>query len=105
MSRKDETEVLVVGAGPAGMLTALVLAGEGIRVKIIDKECRTATHSYACVLHPGTLQALEHVGLAEEITSLGRPIETVAFYEGESRQAEIRLSKLAGNFPYALVLP
>src|SRR5579871_6913032 len=104
MSRKDETEVLVVGAGPAGMLTALVLAGEGIRVKIIDKEYRTAAHSYACVLHPGTLQALERLGLAEAICALGRPIETMAFYEGESRQAEIRFSKLGEKFPYALVL-
>ena len=74
MSRTDETEVLVVGAGPTGILTALILAEAGIRVKIIDKEYRTAAHSYACVLHPGTLQALSRLGLTEEICGLGRPI-------------------------------
>src|SRR5215469_14753499 len=44
MSRIDETEVLVVGAGPTGMLTALVLAEAGVQVRIIDKEYRTAAH-------------------------------------------------------------
>jgi 2-polyprenyl-6-methoxyphenol hydroxylase-like FAD-dependent oxidoreductase len=106
MSRTDETEVLVVGAGPTGILTALILAEAGIRVKIIDKEYRTAAHSYACVLHPGTLQALSRLGLTEEICGLGRPIETMAFYEGQSRRAEISFAELS-NFPYnyALVLP
>lgn len=105
MSRADETEVLVIGAGPVGMLTALLLAQEGIQVKIIDTEQRTATHSYACVLHPATLQLLDRVGLATELRKLGCPVNTVAFYEGESRRAELKLSELPGPFPYALALP
>jgi 2-polyprenyl-6-methoxyphenol hydroxylase-like FAD-dependent oxidoreductase len=106
MSRSDETEVLVIGAGPTGILTALVLAESGIGVKIVDKEYRTAAHSYACVLHPGTLQALSRLGLTEEICGLGQPIETMAFYQGELRRAEISFGELS-NFPYnyALVLP
>jgi 2-polyprenyl-6-methoxyphenol hydroxylase-like FAD-dependent oxidoreductase len=105
MSRKDQTEVLVVGAGPVGMLAALLLAEEGIQVKIIDKEQRTATRSYACVLHRATLQLLDRIGLAEEICRLGRPVETVAFYDRETRRAELKFAKLSGNFPCALVLP
>jgi 2-polyprenyl-6-methoxyphenol hydroxylase-like FAD-dependent oxidoreductase len=87
------------------MFTALILTKAGIRVKIIDKECRTAAHSYACVLHPRTLEELDRLGLAEEICTLGRRLETIAFYEGETRRAEIRFAKLDTEFPYALVLP
>jgi 2-polyprenyl-6-methoxyphenol hydroxylase-like FAD-dependent oxidoreductase len=105
MSRTDETEVLVIGGGPVGMFTALLLAEEGIDTRIIDKEERTATHSYACVLHPATLQLLDRLGLTKEVRALGRPIDTVAFYEGDVRRAEIRLSELPGNFQYALALP
>jgi 2-polyprenyl-6-methoxyphenol hydroxylase-like FAD-dependent oxidoreductase len=104
MAREVQTEVLVVGAGPVGLLTALTLAREGVQVKIIDEEERTATHSYACALHPRTLQLLDQAGLAGEATRLGRRIETVAFYEGQSRRAQIELSRLNGDFPYVLVL-
>jgi len=105
MRRANETEVLVVGAGPVGLLTALELANEGVRAIIIDKEERTATHSYACVLHPAVLQLLERLGLMDEIRSSGHFIERAALYEGASRRAEIKFSDLTGNFHYALALP
>lgn len=105
MAREDETEVLVVGAGPVGMLTALLLAEKVVPVRIIDKEQRAATRSYACVLHPGTLRLLDRIGLAQEALRQGRRIETIAFYEGECRRAEIKLSQVSGGFPGAVVLP
>jgi 2-polyprenyl-6-methoxyphenol hydroxylase-like FAD-dependent oxidoreductase len=105
MTREDATEVLVVGAGPVGMMTALLLAEEGIDVRIIDKECRTAAHSYACVLHPGTLELLDKLDLGHDVLAHGRRIDTVAFYEGETRRAEVHLSELPGAFACAMVLP
>ena len=48
MFREESTEVLVAGAGPVGMITAILLAESGIRVKVVDKESGTATHSYSC---------------------------------------------------------
>ena len=103
--QEDQTQVLVVGAGPVGLLTALLLAEEGVRVQIIDKEQRTAVHSYACVLHPGTLKLLQRLGLATELLAQGRRLDSVAFYEGDSRKAEIKMSTLGGEFPYSVVLP
>jgi 2-polyprenyl-6-methoxyphenol hydroxylase-like FAD-dependent oxidoreductase len=102
---EDKTEVLVVGAGPVGMLTAIALAESGVRVKIIDQESRPAAHSYACALHPATLRLLDRWGLATEILKRGRQLDTVAFYDGDSRRAEIRYAKLSSGFPYAVVLP
>jgi len=105
MARNTQTEVLVVGAGPVGLLTALSLAQADVSVKIIDEEERTATHSYACALHPGSLTLLERLGLLPEALELGHRIEKVAFYEGKSRRAEIELSRLGGDYPFVLVLP
>jgi 2-polyprenyl-6-methoxyphenol hydroxylase-like FAD-dependent oxidoreductase len=105
MIRDDETEVLVVGAGPVGLLAALALAQAGMEVKIIDEEERTATHSYACALHAHTLKLLDQVGLAGDALQRGRRIETIAFYEDRTRRAQIDLSKLDGDFRFVLVLP
>jgi 2-polyprenyl-6-methoxyphenol hydroxylase-like FAD-dependent oxidoreductase len=103
--REEQTEVLVVGAGPVGLLTALLLNEAGIEAKIIDREARTTARSYACALHPRTLKLLERMGLAAAVLDRGRRIQTIAFYDGESRRAEIRLSELGGDFPFLLILP
>ena len=71
----------------------------------IDQETRTAARSYACALHPRTLTLLKQMGLAEAIVERGRRIPTVAFYDGESRRAEVRLAELGGDFPFLLILP
>lgn len=103
--REDRTEVLVVGAGPVGLWTALLLSEAGIETVIVDRETRTAAHSYACALHPRTLKSLERFGLTAPLLDLGRKIPIVAFYDHATRQAELDLGKLGGEFPFLLVVP
>lgn len=105
MSRKHETEVLVVGAGPVGLFAALLLAQRGAGVQIVDEEFRTAAHSYALAVHPYSLRLLEEVGLADELQRQGRRVETVAFYDRTDRRGEMTFSELGGSFPYVLVAP
>jgi 2-polyprenyl-6-methoxyphenol hydroxylase-like FAD-dependent oxidoreductase len=100
-----QAEVLVVGAGPVGLTTAVLLAEAGVEAVLIDREERTAARSYACALHPRSLKLLQRLGLLEQALALGRKVETVSFYQGESRQAELKLSKLGAEFGYLLILP
>jgi 2-polyprenyl-6-methoxyphenol hydroxylase-like FAD-dependent oxidoreductase len=103
--KKDQTEVLVVGAGPVGLLTGILLAERGIEFQIIDFEERTAARSYACALHPSSLHLLNKLGVAEELLPHGRRIPKIAFYDGPLRRAEINLAELGGDFPFLLVVP
>ena len=103
--RTERTEVLVAGAGPVGLWTALLLAKAGVEVTIIDREERTAARSYACALHPPTLALLDRLGLTEPLLARGRKLSSVAFYEGQSRRAELNLAALGGRFPFLLVVP
>src|SRR5690242_1194527 len=102
MLREEATEVLVVGAGPVGMLTALLLARRGVKVRIIDREWRTATRTYACALHPRTLKLLAPLGLSRELVAVGREIARAGFYQGDSCRAEVKLSRLPTEYPFAL---
>lgn len=94
-----------MGAGPAGLTTALLLAEAGISVQIIDREARTTTRSYACALHPRTLDLLDRLGLARQLVEQGRKVPTMSFYEGANRKAELQISEMGGNFPYLLIVP
>jgi 2-polyprenyl-6-methoxyphenol hydroxylase-like FAD-dependent oxidoreductase len=102
---EDQTDVLVVGAGPVGLLTALILAEKGIKVQIIDREERTTARSYACGLHPHSLELLHGLGLAADLVDRGKRLTTLAFYDGHERQAQVDLQHLGGEFPFLLVLP
>lgn len=99
------TEVLVVGAGPVGMTTALLLAERGVKAAVIDAKGGPAARSYACALHPRSLDLFDRLGLLQEILPLGRRFETVAFYEGANKRAEVRLSELPTKYPFLFVLP
>ena len=103
--KDQKADVLVVGAGPTGLLTAALLAEAGIDVQIIDREERTAARSYACALHPSTLELLDRLGLATALLERGQRVNTMAFYDGSRRRAEIKFSELPGRFPFVLVLP
>jgi 2-polyprenyl-6-methoxyphenol hydroxylase-like FAD-dependent oxidoreductase len=87
------------------LFTALLLARQGISVKIVDSESRPTTHSYACALHPRTIQLFEEAGLLQELLAVGRRVETIRLYDGHSPCAELNLAKLPLAFPFLLVLP
>jgi 2-polyprenyl-6-methoxyphenol hydroxylase-like FAD-dependent oxidoreductase len=104
MVRHADPEVLVVGAGPVGLVAALCLQQQGVRVEIVDSHQRTTQHSYALALHPRTLRILEKAGLSKHLISAGRKLTKIAYYEGGKRHAEIDYSALTSVHPYLLVI-
>jgi 2-polyprenyl-6-methoxyphenol hydroxylase-like FAD-dependent oxidoreductase len=100
-----ESEALVVGAGPVGLVTALSLVDHDIGVQVIDEEWRGASHSYALALHPGSLRLLHAMGVGESILERGRRIDRLVFYESDEPMGEIDLTEVGGRFPFALVVP
>jgi 2-polyprenyl-6-methoxyphenol hydroxylase-like FAD-dependent oxidoreductase len=100
-----ETEVLVVGAGPVGLFSALSLARHGVRVQIVDEQFRTAAHSYALALHSSSLGLLHEAGVTEKLLEHGMRVDAVGLYDRLQRRAAIKLSELGGPYPFLLVLP
>ena len=66
-----ETDVIIVGAGPVGMLTALALAQTGASVRVIEKEPGIVESPRAAVYFPSTLLVLNELGLLDELLEIG----------------------------------
>lgn len=105
MAGPQQTDVLVVGAGPTGLVAALSFAEAGLSVQLIEEEWRPAGHSYALALHPRSLGVLAELGLAQAAIAQGRKLETLTVLVGEEPRTTVRCTVPDERFPFLLALP
>src|SRR5262245_45601908 len=69
------SDVLIIGAGPAGATAALVLARAGVRVRLLDRAAFPRDKLCGDTINPGTIAALRRLGVADDVERCGLPIE------------------------------
>ncbi|KAJ3560843.1 hypothetical protein NP233_g10569 [Leucocoprinus birnbaumii] len=79
-TRETDVDVLIIGAGPAGLFAANALARAGIDVKIIDKRPVKIAAGQADGIQPRTIEVLQSYGLAERLLKEGTQLHMAAFY-------------------------
>src|ERR1700744_5007623 len=84
-SEHFETSVLIVGAGPTGLVLALWLARCGVPFRLIDDERGPGEQSRAMAVHARTLEFYQQLGIADEVVAQGVPIEKGHLREGSER--------------------
>ena len=67
-----DTDVLIVGAGPTGLVLALWLTRLGVRVRIVDKTGEPGTTSRAVAVQARTLELYSQLGLVDAVIERGR---------------------------------
>ncbi|KAG5979312.1 hypothetical protein E4U55_005316 [Claviceps digitariae] len=72
-----DTDVLIVGAGPTGLVLALWLSKLNLKVRIIDKAAQAATSTRAIVVHARTLELYDQfdASLAQELCEKAHPVD------------------------------
>jgi 2-polyprenyl-6-methoxyphenol hydroxylase-like FAD-dependent oxidoreductase len=68
------TDVVVVGAGPAGAATALTLARRGAAVTLLERARFPRTKVCGEYLNAGALAALDELGIGDAVRAFGRPL-------------------------------
>jgi 3-(3-hydroxy-phenyl)propionate hydroxylase len=69
----DRAAVVVVGAGPIGLVTALELARQGVRCVLLESEVQVSEGSRAIVFTRRSLEILQQVGVADRMMAMGLP--------------------------------
>ena len=96
-----DADVVVVGAGPTGLLLAGDLAEAGVSVTVLERRTRESNVTRAFAVHARTMEELEIRGLARELAGTGVSIDVLRLFD----RVSIDLSRLPSEFNSLLITP
>jgi 2-polyprenyl-6-methoxyphenol hydroxylase-like FAD-dependent oxidoreductase len=103
-----DVDVLVVGAGPTGLVHALWLARAGIRVRIIDKAPQPGTASRAVGVAARTLELYRQLGIADRVVAAGWKTPAFNLWVRGERAAHVEIGTIGEGqslYPFELMYP
>src|SRR3954451_4744775 len=102
MKNHDE-EVVIIGAGPVGLIAAHELARRNIRPRLIEKRPGPSHTTRAFTLHARTMEMFEHIGVAHRIEEVSLPCPgNVYHFEGlsEDEKPHRHFRQLPSRYPF-----
>src|SRR5258705_3016747 len=102
-----DTDVLIVGGGPTGLMLANQLGRRGIRAMIVDRHSGPAQQTRAMAVHARTLEIYSKLGIAERALELGRRGNAANMWTEGKWTARIPLGDIGKSmspFPFVLIL-
>jgi 2-polyprenyl-6-methoxyphenol hydroxylase-like FAD-dependent oxidoreductase len=100
--------VLIIGAGPTGLVLALWLTRLGVSVRIIDKTAEPGTTSRAVAVQARTLELYQQLHLSAAVVEAGVQVAAANLWVGGAKAARLPLGRMGEGlspFPFALTYP
>jgi len=100
-------DVLIVGAGPTGLMLANQLARQAIRTRIVDRRAGPARETRALGVQARTLEIYSQLGIVEEALARGKRATGVNLWADGRRQAQVPFGDVGGvltPYPFVLIL-
>jgi 2-polyprenyl-6-methoxyphenol hydroxylase-like FAD-dependent oxidoreductase len=100
-------DVLISGAGPTGLVLALWLTKQGVKVRIVDKTEGPGTTSRALAVQARTLELYRQLDLTDEVLAQGHKVPAINLWVRGKKQARVSFANIAadltphGPFTYA----
>src|SRR6266702_4081258 len=101
------TDVLVVGAGPTGLMLANQLVRRGVRVRIIDRQAGASLQTRALGVQARTLEIYSHLGIVDRALELGKRATGANIWVHGRRAARVPLGDIGRDlspYPFLLIL-
>jgi 2-polyprenyl-6-methoxyphenol hydroxylase-like FAD-dependent oxidoreductase len=100
----NDTDVLVVGAGPTGLTLTASLLIRGIKATLVDKSPAGANTSRAAAVNARTLEVLEDLDVARRMVKAGLITPLFTMRDGRRTLIPVDFSDLPTEHPYTLML-
>lgn len=101
------TDVLIVGAGPTGLMLGNQLVRRGVRVLIIDRHAGPSLQTRALGVQARTLEIYSHLGIVEQALALGKRATGANMWTQGRRAARIPIGDIGRDlspYPFLLIL-
>src|SRR5258705_628015 len=103
-----DTDVLIAGAGPTGLVLALWLPRLGVRVRIIDQTAEPGTTSRALAVQARTLELYRQIDLADAVVERGHKLVAGNLWVRGAHASRFVFGEMGEGispYPYALIFP
>lgn len=100
-----QNPVLIVGAGPTGLMTALELTRYGIPVRIIDRKSTPTLTTNAAGIQTRTIEIFDHIGIVDEFVAKGVVTTSLDLHSEKKTLASIPLTTMDSFYKFILMLP
>ena len=104
MGQSTDVDVLVVGAGPSGLVLAGELRRHGLSVRVVDASAGPAKESRALVVHARTLEILDDLGVGDEFVAAGRKLVGATLWANGEALVRADFDELDTRHPYLLAI-
>lgn len=101
----SDCQVLVVDAGPSGLVLAAELLARGITTRIIDKGDGVVLQTRALGIHSRTLEVFDLMGLADQFVERGQVVRRFRMYTDGKPLVNLDLSLSGSRFGFMLDIP
>src|SRR5579859_4150759 len=101
----SDCQVLVVGAGPTGLVLAAELLARGVRTRIVDKGDGVVLESRALGIHARTLEVFDQMGLADRFLERGHVVRRMRMYADGRPLIKLDFSRVESRFAFMLDIP
>jgi 2-polyprenyl-6-methoxyphenol hydroxylase-like FAD-dependent oxidoreductase len=99
-----DCEILIVGAGPTGLVLALWLTKLGVKVRIIDKAAEPGTTSRALAVQARTLELYQQLDLADAVIAMGHQVPAVNLWVTGKAMARLPFEAIGSDLtPYSFL--
>ena len=107
MNETTTVDVLVVGAGPTGLMLASALHAFGVRIRIVDRLIDRAHESRALVVHARSLEILRDLGVVETLRRRGNTSTRLAVHLSATKRFFVPFDDIGPvdtEFPFILFI-
>ncbi len=121
--RADGAEAIIVGAGPVGMIAALLLGRRGVKTLVLERRALSASHpaspeqdprvtpdgwestSRAIGIMPPSLDLLSTIGLSDAFVDAGVCVTAASVHDTRRELGRLSFDRVHPRFPFVLSVP